>query len=218
MRKKDSNALLAVFIVIALSICGICGKCGKSVDNQVSVSPTPNSYGTPSAAPTLESLPPPRATPKPKNLTAKNSAAAKLAIIISENANLRDSSSRGGNVLETIAKDTNVEIVKQKGGWFFVKTSTAKGWLHGNTIRFADNNTETDNSLTAESASPESYADPSADSSINSYPSSDYSSPGYGSGSSYSGYRPKTVHVRSYFRKDGTYVRSHYRSAPRRRR
>lgn len=29
--------------------------------------------------------------------------------------------------------------------------------------------------------------------------------------------RPKTVHVRSYYRKDGTYVRGHYRSAPRRR-
>jgi hypothetical protein len=37
----------------------------------------------------------------------------------------------------------------------------------------------------------------------------------YGDISSYTG-RPKTVHVRGYFRKDGTYVRSHYRSRPRR--
>jgi len=29
--------------------------------------------------------------------------------------------------------------------------------------------------------------------------------------------RPKTVHVRGYFRKDGTYVRGHYRSRPRHR-
>lgn len=29
--------------------------------------------------------------------------------------------------------------------------------------------------------------------------------------------RPKTVHVQGYYRKDGTYVRGHYRSAPRRR-
>jgi len=28
--------------------------------------------------------------------------------------------------------------------------------------------------------------------------------------------RPKTVHVRGYYRKDGTYVRGHYRSPPRR--
>ena len=28
---------------------------------------------------------------------------------------------------------------------------------------------------------------------------------------------PKTVHVRGYYRKDGTYIRPHYRSAPRRR-
>jgi hypothetical protein len=37
----------------------------------------------------------------------------------------------------------------------------------------------------------------------------------YGDISSYTG-RPKTVHVRGYYRKDGTYVRSHYRSRPRR--
>lgn len=29
--------------------------------------------------------------------------------------------------------------------------------------------------------------------------------------------RPKTVHVRGYYRRDGTYVRGHYRSSPRRR-
>jgi hypothetical protein len=34
----------------------------------------------------------------------------------------------------------------------------------------------------------------------------------------YYGGREKTVYVRSYYRKDGTYVRSHYRSPPRRRR
>jgi len=29
-------------------------------------------------------------------------------------------------------------------------------------------------------------------------------------------YRPKTVHVKGYYRKDGTYVRGHYRSRPKR--
>jgi hypothetical protein len=29
--------------------------------------------------------------------------------------------------------------------------------------------------------------------------------------------RSKTVHIRGYYRKDGTYVRGHYRSNPRRR-
>ena len=37
----------------------------------------------------------------------------------------------------------------------------------------------------------------------------------YGEISDYTG-RPKTVHVRGYYRKDGTYVRGHYRSKPRR--
>jgi len=36
----------------------------------------------------------------------------------------------------------------------------------------------------------------------------------YGDISSYTG-RPRTVHVSGYYRKDGTYVRSHYRSRPR---
>lgn len=42
-----------------------------------------------------------------------------------------------------------------------------------------------------------------------------YSTPS--SSSSDSTYRPKTVNVRGYYRKDGTYVRPHTRSAPRRR-
>lgn len=36
---------------------------------------------------------------------------------------------------------------------------------------------------------------------------------GYGEISSTTG-RPKTVHVNGYFRKDGAYVKPHYRSAP----
>ncbi len=39
---------------------------------------------------------------------------------------------------------------------------------------------------------------------------------GYGDISTRTG-RPKTVHVRGYYRKDGTYVRPHYRSKPWRR-
>jgi hypothetical protein len=37
----------------------------------------------------------------------------------------------------------------------------------------------------------------------------------YGEGSENTG-RPKTVHVSGYYRKDGTYVRGHYRCTPRR--
>jgi hypothetical protein len=38
----------------------------------------------------------------------------------------------------------------------------------------------------------------------------------YGDISSFTG-RAKTVHVSGYYRRDGTYVRGHYRSRPRRR-
>jgi hypothetical protein len=49
---------------------------------------------------------------------------------------------------------------------------------------------------------------------VRSYPSCAENSSCYGDISSYTG-RPKTVHVRGYYRKDGTYVRSHFRSRPR---
>ena len=41
------------------------------------------------------------------------------------------------------------------------------------------------------------------------------SSGGYGEISATTG-RPKTVHVKGYYRKDGTYVQPHYRSPPKR--
>lgn len=42
-----------------------------------------------------------------------------------------------------------------------------------------------------------------------------YASDGYGEISPVTG-RAKTVHVKGYYRKDGTYVQSHYRSPPKR--
>lgn len=45
--------------------------------------------------------------------------------------------------------------------------------------------------------------------------STNISASGYGEISEKTG-RPKTVHVNGYYRKDGTYVKPHYRSAPKR--
>lgn len=68
---------------------------------------------------------------------APTSAAKKsnTAIVISPHANLRESNSVRANVLEVVPVDSAVEVVKQQGAWFYVKTETVSGWMHGNTLK-----------------------------------------------------------------------------------
>lgn len=58
------------------------------------------------------------------------------AVVISEHANLRDSDNGDASVIGQIARDSSVEVIKQQGGWFYVKSDTGlQGWMHGNTLR-----------------------------------------------------------------------------------
>lgn len=58
------------------------------------------------------------------------------ATVISLHANLRAEDKAGAAVLEVVPQDTSVEVIKQQGAWFLVKTDTNRqGWLHGNTIK-----------------------------------------------------------------------------------
>lgn len=59
----------------------------------------------------------------------------KRAMVITENANLRKYADSKGEVIQTIAKGTNVEWVEQKGAWFSIRIDGKLGWMHGNTIR-----------------------------------------------------------------------------------
>jgi len=68
---------------------------------------------------------PPSPAPKKSN----------TAIVISQHANLRDADNASATVLQVIPQDSSVEVVKQQGGWFYVKTETAQGWMHGNTLK-----------------------------------------------------------------------------------
>jgi hypothetical protein len=132
-----------------------------------------------------------------KTLAQNKSATAKNAIVISENANLRKTPNQNGEVAQTIAEGTNVEVFKQRGAWFYVHSNGNTGWLHGNTIRLTGKE-KTVESLASEDSTTDSYSVPTYN-----YPSSSsYSS------SRYSTYAPKTVHVSGYFRSNGTYVHS----------
>lgn len=118
MAKKNSNAGLIVIVIAFLTICGTFGRCGKSKD--VPVSSAPSVYSTPLRQ--FADAP----TPTIKSNTA---------IVISRHANLRDADSASATVLEVIPQDASVEVVKQQGAWYYVKTETAQGWMHGNTLK-----------------------------------------------------------------------------------
>jgi uncharacterized protein YgiM (DUF1202 family) len=60
---------------------------------------------------------------------------SQTAIVISENTLLRGEPSETGEVVDTLVRDTKVQIMKQKGPWFLVQASPFVGWVHGNSIR-----------------------------------------------------------------------------------
>ena len=183
----------------------------NAIVNPSSRSTTTQSYTSSPVRPLSESSVSPSTSKveSPKNVEAKTknstkTSTAKKAVVITENANLRKVANSNGEVIQTISEGTNIEIVKQQGAWFLVKANNQTGWMHGNTIRFVGAENLTSNNSTND----DTYT-----SSNNS--SSYYSSPYSGSSSSTYDYRPKTVRVRSYVRKDGTFVRSYTRRSPR---
>ncbi len=64
------------------------------------------------------------------------------AVVISLHANLREKDNSSSAVLEVVPQDASVEVIKQQGAWFLVKTETNQGWLHGNTIKLQNFNTK----------------------------------------------------------------------------
>jgi uncharacterized protein YraI len=138
----------AIVAVVLLSIINVgCSQKLSSSDNKVS------SYNS-NTITTLQSE-------TTNSSSQSTSASAKKAFVITENANLRKSSSSTSGVIQVIPEGTNVEVIKQQGAWFLVENSGQSGWMHGNTIRFVD--------------STQSYSD------ISSRPDSTYqrTSPGY---------------------------------------
>jgi hypothetical protein len=188
-------ALLIGFILIVLAI-------DTARHRQTSADITPVSSRQ--ASTLTETSPTPFATPTPKKTVSESKTKTqKSATVIMTPAEIHQTAKSDGEVIHLLTEGANIKVLKQKGAWFLIQFGQVKGWVHGNDIRFIDDSQPV-NTVTL----PETYS-----SSLPSYSSSSSYSSSYKSSSS--SYRPKTVSVRSYTRKDGTFVRSHMRSAPR---
>jgi len=60
---------------------------------------------------------------------------AQSATVIGDKANLRGTPNEQGKVVNTVSRNTSIEVIKQSGVWFLVQTAEYVGWMHGNTIK-----------------------------------------------------------------------------------
>lgn len=141
VRNKTKDNLIIVGIILGslLFSCFFCGMIGmitekkdgsssENTTNRVGGFTPPGIDDTPKPSPTTDS---------PKTLVSKPAdSIAKTATVITENANLRDAPSSSGNVVGELSLDSEVEVIKQTGAWFYVSANGQKGWMHGNTIRY----------------------------------------------------------------------------------
>ncbi len=171
----------------------------------VSITKTPNTpAASPPTAPYADSTTTqvkPVTPPVTKSETTRKygATAGRSLVVIAENANLRETANQTGEIIQTLPSGALLEMLKQKGPWFMVGYGRVRGWVHGNTVQFNDGISKDDTAIpsSAYSYSPPSYSSPST-------------------GSSYDSYGSKNVHVKGYYRKNGTYVSPHYRRSGRR--
>ncbi len=61
-----------------------------------------------------------------------------IATVTAENANLRGTPTNKGKIVDTLPKDTLLEVFQQKGVWYLVQAQDYVGWIHGNIIALKD--------------------------------------------------------------------------------
>lgn len=131
---------IAIFI-FALSIIGLLTKTvsKQSTQNAPQNYSSPQSYPSPQNYPTQKGYTSPTpvytVTPKPAQSPKPNVSSSKSAVVISENANLRTSPDSVSAIVEVLPSGAAVEVIKQKGAWFYVSSGLQEGWIHGNTIK-----------------------------------------------------------------------------------
>jgi hypothetical protein len=86
-------------------------------------------------------------TPTPY-VEAKALPKTNSATVISEHANLHKSASQKSDVIDVVPQAASVEVIKQRGAWFLVKTETLQGWMHGNTLQLERYNSKTASTTT----------------------------------------------------------------------
>ena len=134
-----------VLIIIAVvAICGFCGIFGSLSGNktEVATSNTSSAKSFTSAVPTATPSPETESSKTATNTSESSEPTANGAVVISENANLRQTPDSNGEVIEMLAENTKTEVIRQKGAWFYVRAGGKTGWLHGNTIRLASRSSQ----------------------------------------------------------------------------
>jgi membrane-bound ClpP family serine protease len=120
--RKNSVAVPLLIIGAILVVCGFCGLSGLIGNrNRTETIQTTNV----NAKPLVGTTSPEKKTVE-GNITASDPSDngdndERMATVISENVNLRKEGSAKSKVIETLPKDSTVEVVKQSGAWFYVR-------------------------------------------------------------------------------------------------
>ena len=157
-RKNTISTPIGILLAV-LAVCGFCGvfaaiigisgisKSGESYSvNAANKEPKPENdrlrglTSTPPVNPATDDNSLAGEIPGKKS-TEENDAKKvyRRGIVISETANLRRTASQNGEVVAELPEDTDIEVIRQKGAWFFVQAEEQTGWLHGNSFRLNDN-------------------------------------------------------------------------------
>ena len=140
IKSKNNTLTIGAIVIGILFSCGMCELIGKLSDNAknssnietASVKNTTALSQTPIPAPSIE----PPVKNESRSLISKPTDKSKTAFVITDDAGVFDAPKPDAYVLQKLSKETNIEVIRQKGVWFYVSIGGKKGWMHGNAIRY----------------------------------------------------------------------------------
>lgn len=142
------KTLITFLIVIAVPVlcCGIC-QLGKNDRQANSANSAVVATTSPSSTPATlfdnssntKKVNSNSSIENAANSSISQSKKSRMATVISENVNLRGSPDSNGTVIDEIPEGAELQVIRQKGAWFFVSYLGRSGWVHGNTIKLSEN-------------------------------------------------------------------------------
>lgn len=82
-------------------------------------------------------------------------SASQTALVFSENTFLRGKPSNTGEVVDTLVRDTQVQIITKRGNWYLVQASPFVGWVDGNSLRLRRSSKPAQNTRQKTKSSPD---------------------------------------------------------------
>ena len=154
--RQNSISTPVIVIIVVVAVCGFCGLFGLVNSNKTEVVKPANSHvnTSPTANSSEDSLPIRNLVKSFNSANTEKPKNSKSAVVISGNADLRQTANSNGEVIQSVPEDTQIEVIRQKGAWFFVRASGQTGWMHGNTIRFANAHSSEPSTGTVDSSPP----------------------------------------------------------------